>query len=78
MTVGHFFEDIHAEPLAEFHHARLMTGRAKVSSFTREGQQIFVAAVFAFDAGKAVAQIAAIQVTVDYLFDIRPPEAVLL
>lgn len=36
-----------------------------------------MAAVFAFDTGKAVAQIAAIQITIDHLFDIGPPEAVL-
>ena len=37
-----------------------------------------MAAVFAFDSGKAVAQIAAIQITINHLFDIGPPEAVLL
>ena len=37
-----------------------------------------MAAVFAFDSGKAVTQITAIQITIDYLFDIRPPEAILL
>ena len=40
-------------------------------------QQIFVTTVFAFHAGKAVVQITAIEVAVDYLLDIRPPEAVL-
>ena len=37
-----------------------------------------MAAVFAFDTGKAVAQIAAIQITINHLFAIGPPEAVLL
>jgi hypothetical protein len=77
MTVGHLLEDIHAEPLAEFHHALLMAGRAKVASFTRGGQQVFMAAVFAFDTDKSVAQIAAIEITIYYLLDIRPPEAIL-
>ena len=36
-----------------------------------------MAAVFTFHAGKAVVQITAIEVAVDYLLDIRPPEAVL-
>jgi len=36
-----------------------------------------VAAVFAFHAGKPVAQIAAIEIAIDHLLDIRPPEAVL-
>ena len=35
-------------------------------------------AVFAFDTGKAVLQIAAIEITVNNLLDIRPPESVLL
>ena len=77
MPVRHLFEDIHAEPLAEFHHALLMTGRAEVAALTREGQQVFVAAVLAFDTGKTVVQIAAVKVTVNHLLDIRPPEAVL-
>jgi hypothetical protein len=36
-----------------------------------------VAAVFTFDAGKTIVQIAAIEITIDYFFDIGPPEAVL-
>ena len=46
-------------------------------SFTRKGQQIFVAAVFTFHAGKPVVQITAIEITVDHLLDIGPPESVL-
>jgi len=38
MAVRHFFEDIQAEPLAEFHHALLMAGWAKVAAFTRKCQ----------------------------------------
>ena len=70
-------EDIHAEPLAEFHNPFLVAGRAEVPSFTRESQKIFVAAVIAFHTGKAVVQIAAVEITVDHLFDIGPPEAVI-
>ena len=33
MTVGHLLEDIHAQPLTEFHHALLVAGRAKVAPF---------------------------------------------
>ncbi len=40
-------------------------------------QQIFMAAVFAFHTGKAVMQIAAIEIAIDHLLDIGPPEAVL-
>ena len=34
-------------------------------------------AVFALDAGEAVVQIAAIEITKDHFFDIWPPEAIL-
>ena len=37
-----------------------------------------MAAVFAFHTGKAVLQIAAVEITVNHLFDIGPPESVLL
>ena len=63
MTVRDLFEDIHAEPFPEFHHAFLMAGWAKVAALTRKCQQIFVAAVFASDAGKAVVQIAPVSST---------------
>jgi len=36
-----------------------------------------MAAIFAFHAGKAVVQIAAIEIAIDHLLDIGPPESVL-
>ena len=36
-----------------------------------------MATVFTFHAGKAVVQITAIEITIDHLLDIRPPESVL-
>jgi len=48
-----------------------------MSSLARKCQQIFVATVFTFHAGKAVVQITAIEIAVDHLLDIRPPESVL-
>ena len=42
-----------------------------------ECQEIFMAAILAFDAGKAVVQIAAIEITIDHPLDIGPPETVL-
>lgn len=47
-----------------------------MASFAREGQQIFMAALFASHTGKAVAPIAAIEKAVDHFFGIRPPEAI--
>ena len=40
-------------------------------------QEIFMAAIFAFDAGKAVVRVAAVQIPVNDLLQIGPPEAVL-
>ena len=77
MPVGHLLEDIQAEPFPQLQHALLVARRTEVPSFTRECQQVFMAAVFAFHPGKAVLQIAAVKITVNHLFDIRPPESVL-
>jgi predicted lipid carrier protein YhbT len=38
MTVRNLLEDIHAEPLPEFHHAFLMARWTKMPSFTREAK----------------------------------------
>jgi len=48
-----------------------------MAALAGECQQIFVAAVFTFYAGKAVVQITAIEITIDHLLDIRPPESIL-
>ena len=77
MTVGHLFEDIHAKPLPEFHHALLMAGWAEMAALAREGQQIFMAAVFAFHTSETVLQIAAIQIPKYNIRDIRPPKSIL-
>jgi len=65
------------KPLTELHHALLVTGRAEMTAFTGERQQIFVAAVFAFNPGKAVFQIAAVEIAADHFLNIMPPEAVI-
>jgi hypothetical protein len=54
-----------------------VAGWAKVAGLAGVCQDVFVAAVFAFHAGEAVVQITAIEVAVDHLLDIRPPESVL-
>jgi hypothetical protein len=78
MPMGNLLEDVHAQPFPEFHHALLMAGGAEVTALAGEGEQVFMAAVFAFDTGKAVVQIAAIEIAVNHLLDVRPPEAVML
>ena len=77
MPMGNLLEDIHADPFSELHHALLMAGWAKMTALAGKCQQIFVTAVFAFDASKAVVRIAAIEITIDHLLDIGPPETVL-
>ncbi len=77
MPVRDLLENIHAEPLPEFHHAFLMAGGAEVAALAGKRQQVFMAAVFACHAGKAMLQISAVKITIDYLFDIGPPKAIL-
>jgi len=48
-----------------------------MAALARKCQQIFMAAVFTFHTGKPVVQITAIEITIDHLLDIGPPEAVL-
>jgi hypothetical protein len=48
-----------------------------VSALTGKCQEIFMAAILAFDTGKAVMQVAAVEVSVNDVLEIRPPEAVL-
>jgi len=62
MPVGNLLEDIHAQPLPEFDHALLMTGGAEVVPLAGEGQQVFMAAIFAFHTGKPVVQVPPYQV----------------
>jgi len=49
----------------------------KAATLAGEGQQVRVAKVFALHTGKVVAQVAAIEIKIDHLVDIGPPEAVL-
>ena len=48
-----------------------------MAALAGEGQEIFIAAIFAFHTGKTVVQIATVQITIDHLLDIWPPETVL-
>jgi hypothetical protein len=43
MPVGDLLEDIHAEPLAEFHHPLLMAGGAEVAALAGKRQEILMA-----------------------------------
>ena len=54
-----------------------MTGWAEVTPLAGEGQKILMAAVFAFHTGKAVVEIAAVQIPVNDLLKIGTVEPVL-
>jgi hypothetical protein len=54
-----------------------MAGGAEVQAFAREGQEILVATIFAFNAGETIVEDAAIQIAVDHLFHISAEETVL-
>lgn len=54
-----------------------MTRRIEMTPLAGEGQQVFMAAVIAFHAGKTVVRIAAIEITINHLLDIGTPEYVL-
>jgi hypothetical protein len=77
MPVGDLLEHIHVEPLPEFSHALLVTGGVDVAARAGESHEIFMAAILAFHTGKAVVQIAAIEIARDHLLDRGPPESVL-
>jgi len=77
MPMRNLLEDIHAEPLPKFHHALLMARWAEMTVLARKCQEVFVAAAFTFHAGKAIVQITAIEIAIDHLLDVWPPESVL-
>jgi hypothetical protein len=48
----------------------------KAATLARESQQVFMAAFFAFQAGKPVVDVATIQIPINHPLDKRPPEAI--
>jgi len=77
VAVGDGLEDFFTEPLPEFYHPLLMAGGAEVPAFAREGQEILVATIFAFNAGETIVEDAAIKIAIDPLFHISTEESVL-
>jgi hypothetical protein len=54
-----------------------VAGGTEVPALAGKDQQIFMAAVLAFDSCKAVMRVAAVEIQVNDLLQIRPPEAVM-
>ena len=77
MPVRNLLEYLHAQPLPEFHHALLMARRAEVAALAGKCQQVFMAAVFALRTGKTVVQVSAVEIAVNHLLNVRPPESIL-
>jgi hypothetical protein len=78
MSVGSLPEDVGTEPFPEFHHPLLMAGRTEMTALAGEGEKIFMVAIPALHPGKAVVQVATVQVAVNDLLEVRPPEPVRL
>jgi hypothetical protein len=49
----------------------------EAATLAKEGQEVFVAAILAFHTGKPVVNVAAIQIPINHLLDVRSPESVL-
>jgi len=77
VAVGDGLKDLLTKPLPEFYHPLLMAGGAEVPAFAREGQEILVATIFAFNAGETIVEDAAIKIAADHLFHISTEETVL-
>ena len=65
MPVGNLPEDVGTEPFAEFHHPLLTAGRTEMAALAGEDQNIFMMAIPALYPGKAVVQVATVQVSRD-------------
>jgi hypothetical protein len=65
MPVRNLLEHIHAQPFPEFDHSPPMAGRTDMAARAGECQEVFMAAVFTFHTGKAVVQIAAIEIAIE-------------
>ena len=66
------------ELFAEFYNTLLMTGRTEITLLAGEREQVFMMAVIAFDTGKTMVKVAAVQILVNDIQYIRPPIPILL
>ena len=76
MPVGNLLEYAGTEPFPEFHHPLLMAGGTEMTALAGEGQKIFMVAIPALHPGKAVVQVATVQVAVNDLLEVGPPEPI--
>jgi hypothetical protein len=76
MPVDNLPEQVGTEPFSEFHHPLMMAGGTEMMALAGEGQKIFRVAIPALHPGKAVVQVATIQVPVNDFLEVGPPEPV--
>lgn len=74
LTMGDRFQDIGKQPLTVFHDSFLMARGTQVAPLARVAHQEFMTALAAFDPCETALQIAAIQIAIDDVHYIRPPE----
>jgi hypothetical protein len=65
LAVGHLVADVVGDPVAGGQGAALVAGRAEGAGFTSEGDQLFVSAVGALQAGEALGEVTAAQEGLD-------------
>jgi len=76
MPVGYSPEQLFAKPFTKFHYPFLVAGWAEMAALAGKSQRIFVTAASTFDPCKNIVQDAAVQKSVDDLFDIGTEKAV--
>ena len=72
MPVGNLLERVAAEPFPEFRHPLLMAGGTEMTALAGK----FMVAIPALHPGKAVMQVATVQVAVNDLLEVGSPEPV--
>jgi hypothetical protein len=76
MPMGNLLEHVGTEPFPEFHHPLLMAGGTEMTALAGKGQEIFMLTIRAFHPGKAVVQVATVQVAGNDRLEVGPPEPV--
>ena len=67
MPAGDFFQDVGQQPFAVFDDPLLVARGTKAAALARKRQEIFLAATVASDPGEAASQVAAVQVSINYV-----------
>ena len=63
--MGRFFQYFFMELFTEFHNTLLMTGRTEITLLAGEREEVLMMAVIAFDPGKTLVKVAAVQILVN-------------